>query len=75
MNFFVRRVELWFLGLFAIAAAAVWTFQFFWVVPVQKCERSGNWWDPQSHSCATVIYLPSVTHRKPGQKSASAAGR
>ena len=74
MNFFVRRVELWFLCLFAVAAAAVWTYQLFWVEPVQKCERTGNWWDPQSRSCAHVIYLPNITHRKPGQRASALAG-
>ena len=72
MNFFIRRVELVFLGLFAAISALVWIYQFFWVAPVKKCEQHGNWWDPQSGSCAHVIYLPSITHRKPGQKAASA---
>ncbi len=63
MNFFLRRIELIFLGLFAVTATAVWVYQLFWVMPVQRCETHGNWWDPQSRSCAHVIYLPNFTHR------------
>jgi hypothetical protein len=74
MNFFLRRIELIFLGLLTLGAAGVWGYQIFWVMPVQKCEQSGNWWDPQSRSCAHVIYLPNITHKpiKPGTTASAA---
>jgi hypothetical protein len=72
MNFFLRRIELIFLGLLMIGAAGVWAYQILYVMPVQRCEGSGNWWDPQSRSCAKVIYLPTFTH-KPIAKAAAGA--
>jgi len=68
MNSIINRIGLAFLALFAISVAIVFTYQNVVVAPVQTCESSGNWWDPQSHSCAHVVYLPDITHRRPGAK-------
>jgi hypothetical protein len=68
MNSIINRLGLVFLALFALSAAIVFTYQSVVVTPVQTCEASGNWWDPQSHSCAHVVYLPDITHRPPGAK-------
>jgi len=73
MNFLLRRIELVFLALFAVGAGAVWIYQIFWAMPVQKCEQHGNWWDPKSRSCAHVIYIPALTHRAPGAKAPAVA--
>jgi hypothetical protein len=68
MNSLINRLGLAFLALFVLSAAIVFTYQATVVAPVQTCESSGNWWDPQSHSCAHVVYLPDITHRRPGAK-------
>ncbi len=68
MNSVINRVGLAFVALFAISVVIVFTYQNVVVAPVQACESSGNWWDPQSHSCAHVVYLPDITHRRPGAK-------
>jgi len=68
MNSIINRLGLAFLALFVLSAVAVFTYQSVVVAPVQTCESSGNWWDPQSRSCAHVVYLPDITHRRPGAK-------
>jgi hypothetical protein len=68
MNSIINRIGLAFLALFAISVVVIFTYQTVVVAPVQTCESAGNWWDPQSHSCAHVVYLPDITHRRPGAK-------
>jgi hypothetical protein len=68
MKFTINRIGLAFLALFAVSVVIIFTYQAEVVTPVQTCESSGNWWDPQSRSCAHVVYLPDITHRRPGAK-------
>ena len=35
------------------------------VTPQNACESRGGWWDPQSKSCAKVVYVPSITGKHP----------
>jgi hypothetical protein len=66
---FLGRIELIFLVLVLIGGAGVWTYNAIVVAPAQRCEGSGNWWDPQTRTCGHVIYLPDVTHRPPGART------
>ncbi len=68
MNSIINRLGLAFVALFAVSVVIVFAYQALVVAPVQTCEASGNWWDPQSRSCAHVVYLPDITHRRPGAK-------
>ncbi len=68
MNSIINRLGLAFVAVFIISAVIVFTYQTVVVAPVQSCESSGNWWDPQSKSCAHVVYLPDITHRPIGAK-------
>jgi hypothetical protein len=34
------------------------------VTPANACESRGGWWDPQSGTCARVVYVPSITGKK-----------
>jgi hypothetical protein len=68
MNSIFNRLGLVFLALFAISVVIIFAYQAVVVTPIQSCESSGNWWDPQSHSCAHVVYLPDITHRATGAK-------
>jgi hypothetical protein len=69
MNRLIGRVQLIFVAIFAVAAFGIWAYQSVYVSPAQSCERSGNWWDKQTRTCGHVVYLPDITHRKPGQKA------
>ena len=65
---FLGRIELVFFAAVALAVAGVVAYQHWTVDPVQRCEGSGNWWDPQTRTCGHVIYLPDLTHRPAGSK-------
>ena len=68
---FLRRIELIFLAVVLVAAGGVWAYQALVTGPVERCENSGNWWDAQTHTCGHVVYLPDITHRPNGGRSAS----
>jgi hypothetical protein len=74
MNRLIGRVQLIFVAIFAVAAFGIWAYQSIYVSPAQACEHSGNWWDKQTRTCGHVVYLPDITHRKPGQKSPTYPG-
>jgi hypothetical protein len=69
MNRTIGRVQLLFLGVFALSVFGIWAYQDLYVSPAKACESSGNWWDPASRTCGHVIYLPDVTHRPAGAKA------
>lgn len=66
MNPTINRLKLVFLGLFALGAAGIWAYQILYVIPAQKCDRQGGWWDRESRLCAAPIYIPSLTGRPAG---------
>jgi hypothetical protein len=66
MNRLIDRLKLVFLGLFAAACVAVWTYQLVWLGPEKRCEAHGDWWDPGARVCATPIFLPRMTGRPIG---------
>ena len=65
------RIEVIFFGVLILVVAAVWVYQSYAVDPVQHCEASGNWWDARTRTCGHVVYLPDLTHRRPGAKTPS----
>ncbi len=66
---FLGRIEVIFLFLLVLIAGGVWASQVYLVDPVKHCEGSGNWWDAQTRTCGHVVYLPDLTHRRPGSKT------
>jgi hypothetical protein len=68
-RFFLGRIELVFFAVVAVAVAGVFAYQALVIDPGQKCEASGNWWDPKTRTCGHVIYLPDITHRPIGSKA------
>lgn len=66
MNPTINRLKLVFLVLFAIGTVAIWSYQFFYVFPAQKCDDRGGWWDRKGRVCATPIFIPSITGRPKG---------
>lgn len=57
-----------FMGLFALAVIAVWTYQIGWAAPRQKCEASGRWWSDEDRLCATPIAVSVFTGKpSPGE--------
>ncbi|HTI68207.1 MAG TPA: hypothetical protein VL460_11740 [Caulobacteraceae bacterium] len=66
MTRFYNRLMLGFCGVFVLAVAAAVGYQIMYVIPAQKCEEAGHWWDPSTRACATPIYLPHITGRPVG---------
>jgi hypothetical protein len=75
MTRFYNRLWLGFLGLFLIGVAGAVAYQFMYVIPAQKCEEAGSWWEPSTRVCATPIYLPHITGRPIGAPARAAAAQ
>ena len=64
MNANIERLKLIFIGLFVVAAIGVGIWQFWWVMPAQKCEKEQKkWWDPVERVCATPVLVSDITGR------------
>jgi hypothetical protein len=72
MNHVFARTRLILIGLFVLAVAATSYYQFAYLLPMQKCERAGAWWDPRDRQCLTPIPIWRLTGRMPGQPKAAA---
>jgi hypothetical protein len=66
MNLTITRLKLFFLVLFALGTMGIWAYQIFYVWPAQKCDDRGAWWDRKGRTCATPLYIPSLTGRPAG---------
>lgn len=64
MNPNIERLKLIFIGLFVAAAIGVGVWQFWWVMPAQKCEKEQRkWWDSAERVCATPVLVSDITGR------------
>ena len=63
MTRFYNRLMVGFLALFVVGVVTVFAYQIIYVIPAQKCEALGDWWEPQSRVCAAPVYLPHITGR------------
>ena len=62
------RLRWGFLGLFAMAVVAIWTYQIGWVSPRERCEAAHRWWAEQFRECAVPVSTSVFTHRPiPGE--------
>lgn len=68
-----RRLGILFAGLFALSLVGIFIFQKFWVAPGERCEARGAWYDIESRTCATPIYIPDITGRPAGVTRAQAS--
>ena len=57
------RLRWGFIGAFALAVAAIWTYQLGWVDPARRCEAQHRWWAEQFRECATPVSTSMFTHR------------
>jgi hypothetical protein len=63
-----------FTAVFILAVIGAFAYQFIYVIPAQKCEAAGDWWEPSSRTCAAPIFLPHITGRPIDRAAAAAAG-
>ena len=75
MTRFYNRLMLGFIALFVVGVLGAFAYQIIYVIPAQKCEAVGNWWEPQSRTCAAPIYLPHITGRPIDRNARAAAAQ
>ena len=73
MTRFINRLFLGALAVFALSVVAVFSYQIAYVIPAKRCETAGRWWDPESRTCATPIFIPPITGRPANTQEAAAA--
>jgi len=62
----IGKLKYVFLGLFFVISASLVTYGWMYGIPKRKCEAAGGWYTFKYHTCSAPVYLPSITHRKPG---------
>jgi hypothetical protein len=75
MTRFYNRLMLGFGALFLLGVVVAFGYQFMYVIPAQKCESVGHWWEPSTRTCATPLYLPHITGRPVGTDARAEAAR
>ena len=70
MNPTIERLKLIFLGIFAVANAAILVWTLGWAMPEQKCMEAHKWWDGQARICAQPILTSDITGRMITDKKA-----
>jgi hypothetical protein len=66
MTRFYNRLMFGFAAVFVVGVVCAFAYQIMVVIPAQKCEGAGAWWEPKSRVCATPIFLPHITGRPIG---------
>ena len=67
------RLSMIFLGVFGVMLAGIFVLQTVWVSPGERCEARGDWYDIETRTCATPIYIPDITGRPAGVTRAEAS--
>jgi hypothetical protein len=65
MNRMMDNARLALFALFLVATAGTIAYQAWYIWPMQKCERAGEWWSPRDRVCATPIPIWRITGRLP----------
>ena len=64
MNKTIKRLTWMFISAFAFSCVAVVLYQVYYIIPRDRCEVAGHWWDPQTRICGVPITLSTLTGRK-----------
>ncbi len=59
------------LGLFLVSSLTAAAYQWWFVWPVDKCDRAGAWWDVRDHQCLTPLPVWRITGRLPTAPAAT----
>lgn len=65
MNSAINTVKLVLVGMFILASGASIAYQAYFIWPMQKCERGGDWWDSRDRQCLSPIPVWRITGRLP----------
>ena len=69
----MKRLSILLVALFVIGVGGAMIFDRYWLAPGDACEAKGNWYDIESRTCATPVYVPDITGRPAGQSRADAS--
>jgi len=75
MNPSIERLKRIFLIVFALCCVAVVIWQVAWVIPRNRCESGGKWWDGYSRVCAQPVLISDITGRTLQDKQAEAEAK
>lgn len=64
MNKTINRLKWMFIMAFAFSCVAVALHQVYYIIPRDRCETAGHWWDPQTRICGVPVSLSTLTGRK-----------
>lgn len=70
-----KRLALLFLAIFGVLMIGVMVFHVYWKEPGERCEEQGGWYDIETRVCATPIFIPDITGRRPGESREDASRR
>lgn len=65
----IRYLKYWFLGLLLVGVTLTAGYDLLYGKPKRQCDAAGNWWSWKDRHCYAPIYLPTITHRQPGEPS------
>jgi hypothetical protein len=65
----IRYLKYLFLGLLLVGVTGTVGYDLLYGRPKRECEAAKNWWSWKDRHCYTPVYLPTLTHRKPGEPS------
>ncbi|WP_372707045.1 hypothetical protein [Brevundimonas sp.] len=69
----MKRLSIMFLSLFAVALAGIFAWEALVIAPGDRCEAGGQWWDPDTRTCAQPLSIAEITKRPIGQTRAQAS--
>lgn len=69
----IGRLGILFGVLFVVALGGVFAYSHFVTGPIEKCNRTGQWWYAEEKRCVTPVYIPDITRRAPGESRADAS--
>lgn len=64
MGSLIDKLKWGFLAAFVVACAGVAAYQWWWVRPAERCEQSKRWWDAETRTCASPVFLSDITGRR-----------
>jgi hypothetical protein len=59
----ISNLRLVLVGMFILATAASSLYQYYYIWPMQKCERAGAWWSGKYRQCVVPIPISRLTGR------------
>lgn len=63
MNKTIDQLKLIFIGAFILMIALTAVVQVFYIIPMRRCEASGNWWAARYMRCAVPVDVQRFTGR------------